>query len=179
MRTASSGIARALIAFAGASAMASCKFFGEPGKPCGGGQSAEAHAQLPDTGIHRGAEVVAGLVQHDTQEFTEIGVWQLWAFGTPPTDTLPAARVRVVRSDGLVLIDTSGLAYRPAANADGRHAFFAYEILTVATRREQWYEGFLNDRLWFELWSPGASTPTTRVQLLTTRRELAPITRCL
>jgi hypothetical protein len=177
--TARPRITHALLAVAGAATMASCKFFEEPGTQCGGGQSAEAHALLPDTGIHRGAEVVAGLVQHDTQEFTEIGVWQLWAFGTPPTDTLPAARVRVVRSDGLVLIDTSGLVYRPAANANGRHSFFAYEILTVAARREQWYEGFLDDKLWFELWNPGASTPTTRIQLNTTKRELAPISRCL
>jgi hypothetical protein len=157
-------------------ACVSCGAAGWAG-PCGGGQFAEAGATLPDTGLNHGAEIKVGFDQHDTDELTEYSVNQLWEAGTSPAVDADS-RLRVVRTDGLVLVDTSGLAYRPG-QPPGRPGFLAWGWIKEAARRNAWYDGFADDNLWIELWHPGASAASTRVRLHTTRREVTPVETCL
>lgn len=147
------------------------------GGPCGGGQFAQANATLPDTGLHSGAEVGALMLQHDTQEFTEWHVTQLWAPGASPT-VEPSTRVRLVRSDGRILVDTAGLTYKSGV-PDGRPGFTVYGLIEDATTRTAWYDGFADDNLWVELWRPTDAIPSVRMRLHTTDREVMPVMHCL
>ena len=132
--------------------MASCKFFESPeGLAVAGRRRKHMRScRTPGSTAGRGG---GGARPARHRGVHRDRVWPLWAFGTPPTDTLPEARVRVVRSDGLVLstrlarVSPGGERQRPALLLCVRGAFRRRTSRAV-------YEGFLNDKLWFELWQP-------------------------
>jgi hypothetical protein len=96
------------------------------GGPCGGGQYADAHVVLPDAGINAGDTLSVGLVQHDTNERPELVTWHLWPFATGLTDPEPDLRVRVVRDDGRVLLDSIGSRYSQPENQHNRPTWFVF-----------------------------------------------------
>ena len=149
------------------------------GAPCGGGQYAEARAILPDTGMNAGDTLLVGFLQHDTQELTELVIWHLWPFSSGAVDPEPDPRVRVVRDDGRVLLDSLGSRYNQPEGKHNRLTWYVFAWIRSAGVREAFYEGFRDQSLWIELWPVGASQPSTRVQLTTDRIGVHPVARCL
>ena len=161
-----------------ASLLAACHASGVGG-PCGGGQFAEAGAVLPDTGINSGDTLRVGLVQHDTKELAELVVWHMWPFSTGVIDPEPDPRVRVVRSDGRVLLDSIGSRYNQPENRYDRPTWFVHTWIRDAALRNALYEGFRDDALWIELWRVGSAQPGTRVRLTTDRVGVSENAWCL
>ena len=86
------------------------------GAPCGGGQFADAYAFLPDSGINAGDTIRVVFIQHDTQELTELVIWNLGPFASGAIDPAPNPRVRIVADDGRVLLDSVGSRYNQPEN---------------------------------------------------------------
>jgi hypothetical protein len=139
------------------------------GGPCGGGQFAEAHAILPDTGINAGDTLSVGFIQHDTNERSELVIWHLWPFSIDTTDAEPDPRVRIVRDDGSVLLDAIGSRYNQPENQYNMPTWYVHRWIHDAALRNALYEGFQGQRLWIELWRVGAPRLGTRIRLVTDR----------
>ena len=170
---------RPLLFTAGALAIAGCEAPSGLGSPCGGGQYAEAHAVLPDTGINAGDTLSVGFHQHDTNERSELVVWHLWPFGTGAIDPEPDPRVRIVDGGGRVLLDAIGTRYNQPQNRYDHPTWYVHTWIHEAGLRNDFYDGFRNEDLWIELWPVGAPRPGTRVRLLTDRVGVTETGICL
>lgn len=149
------------------------------GGPCGGGQFAEARAILPDTGINAGDTLSVGLIQHDTEELSELVIWHLWPFATGTVDPEPDPRVRVLRADGRVLLDSIGSRYNQPENKFNRPTWFVHIWIRDADLRNLFFEGFRDETLWIELWRVGTPRLGTRVRLTTDRVGVRDTFSCL
>lgn len=149
------------------------------GEPCGGGQYAEARAFLPNLGINAGDTLLVGFIQHDTQELSELVIWHLWPFASGAIDPEPDPRVRVVRDDGRVLLDSIGSRYNQPDDRYDRPTWYVFTWIRDAELRNALYEGLRDQTLWIELWQVGASEPGTRVRLRTDRVGIHPRATCL
>lgn len=146
------------------------------GSPCGGGVYGSARTVLPDTGLNAGAEVLAVLTQHGTNEETEFAVWQLWP---APTDFRPdVVRMRMTNGEGVVLLDTTALTFR-SGSAGAKSGFLAFGWIRNAIGRNAWYEAISNNQLWIELWKSSATAPATRVRVLREDSGVEPILNCV
>jgi hypothetical protein len=163
-----------LLLFIIAGSVAACSIIGEPGSVCGGAQVAVARATLPDTGIAAGTELLVVLSQYDPYligEETELAIQPLPQVGREPSPD-PDPRVRLVREDGRVLVDTlSSRAARPS--------WIVYKRFRNAELRIAIFEAIQRQALWVELWSPVAQQSGTRIRLTTESAEVQPVTRCL
>lgn len=148
------------------------------GGPCGGGQYADAHAILPDTGINDGDTLRVVFVQHDTQELSELVVWHMWPFATGVIDLEPDPRVRIVADDGRVLLDSIGSRYNQPENKNNRPTWYSFSWIRDAKLRNGLYEGLRDQTLWIELWRVDAAAPGTRVRLNTDRAGVSPMATC-
>jgi len=146
------------------------------GEECGGGQYAEAHAFLPDTGINARDTLSVGLVQHDMKELAELVVWHLPA---GVFDAEPDPRVRIVRDDGRVLLDSIGSRYNQPANRYDRPTWYVFMWIRDAGLRNAFYDGFRDETLWIELWGARATQPGTRLRLSTDRVGVHPKAWCV
>ena len=170
---------RPLLLIPGILFMARCDAVSRPGSPCGGGQFAEAHAVLPDTGINAGDTLSVGFEQHDTDELTELVIWHLWPFSTGAVDAEPDPRVRIVRDDGRVLLDSIGSRYNQPENRYNRPTWYVFTWIRDAELRNAFHEGFRDETLWIELWQVGAQRVGTRVRLVTDRVGIRPTAICV
>lgn len=151
------------------------------GAPCGGAQHAAARAVLPDTGINAKGEVLVVLSQRDPEligELTDVAVWHLWPAGAAP-DAEPDPRVRLVRDDGRVLLDTLGSRYDQPTNTFSRPTWAVLQTFKSADRRNALFQGFQDQTLWVELWQRDAVQPGTRVRLRTESANVTPKATCL
>lgn len=158
---------RLLLLILSALFIAACDGPSRLGSPCGGGQFAEAHAILPDTGINAGDTLSVGFIQHDTNERSELVIWHLWPFSTGAIDPEPDPRVRLVRDDGRVLLDSIGSRYSQPENQYNRPTWYVHTWIHEAELRNAFFEGFQDQALWIELWRVGALRLGTRVRLVT------------
>ena len=149
------------------------------GAPCGGAQSAEAHAFLPDTGINAGDTLFVGFMQHDTQELSEVVIWHLWPFASGAIDPEPDPRVRVIAADGRVLLDSIGSRFNQPENRYNRPTWYVSTWIRDAGLRNAWFEGLRGETLSIELSRPTATAPGTRVRLHTDRAGISPMATCL
>ncbi len=170
---------RPLLLIPGILFMARCDAVSRLGSPCGGGQFAEAHAVLPDTGINAGDTRSVVFVQHDTDELTELVIWHLWPFSTGAVDAEPDPRVRIVRDDGRVLLDSIGSRYNQPENRYNRPTWYVFTWIRDAELRNAFHEGFRDETLWIELWQVGAERVGTRVRLVTDRVGIRPTAICV
>jgi hypothetical protein len=136
---------------------------------CGGGQYAEAHAVLPDTGINAGDTISVGFHQYDTDERSHLAVQHLWPFATDTIDPEPDPRVRIVRGDGRVLLYLVGSRYYQPEKRHSLPTWNAFRWIRDASLRNALYEGFRNETLWIELWHARPPRLGTRVRLTTDR----------
>jgi hypothetical protein len=102
------------------------------GAPCGGAQSAEARAVLPDTGINARDTLLVVFVQHDTQELSELVIWHLWPFASGAIDPEPDPRVRVITDDGRVLLDSIGSRFNQPENKNNKPTWFIFTWIREA-----------------------------------------------
>jgi hypothetical protein len=158
---------RSLLLFITTLIIAACGGPSRVGGPCGGGQFAQAHAILPDTGINAGDTLSVGFLQHDTNELSELVIWHLWPFGTGAIDPEPDPRVRIVHDDGRVLLDSVGSRYSQPENQYNRPTWFVFTWVHEAGLRNAFYEGFQDEALWIELWHLAPPGLGTRVRLTT------------
>jgi hypothetical protein len=163
--------------------LAACGVIGpsESGVPCGGAQYASARVVLPDTGVNGGTTVHVGLVQHDPQisgELAEVVVQHVWPAERGEN---PAAdpRVRLVRDDGRVLLDTLGTRLDQPSGTFTRRTWFVLQWIRSAEQRQALFGAFRDGTLWLELWAPGAGAPRTRVPVRAEQIGVTPPTRCL
>jgi hypothetical protein len=173
---------RALLATAGVAAgLTGCSMFtvGERGETCGNAQSAFARAMLPDTGIGAATEIQVGLTQFDPfliGEEADVSVQHLWPSnrGVNPE---PDPRVRLVRDDGRVLLDT--LSTRSLPGTPNRSTWIVVQRFSNAERRNALFQAIRDSTLTVELWRRDATQPGTRARLRTTQANISPISRCL
>ena len=170
---------RPLVLIAGILLIARCDALGPRGSPCGDGQFADAQAILPDTGINAGDTLSVVFTQHDTNELTELVIWHLWPFSTGIIDPEPDPRVRIVREDGRVLLDSIGSRYNQPEDKYNRPTWYVFMWIRDAELRNAFFEGFRDETLWVELWHVGASRPGTRVRLVTDRVGIEAPAICL
>ena len=151
------------------------------GVPCGNAQYATARAVLPDTGIDGGGQVLLVFIQHDPDisgELTELAVEHVWLAGSG-VDPAADPRVRVVRDDARVLLDTIATRFdQPNGKFDLPTWFVLYWIRSSEVRTA-FYEGFQNQSIWLELWGANATAPGTRVRLSTETEGVTPAAVCL
>jgi hypothetical protein len=168
-------VSRALLA-AFMVSVASCNEEQIAGATCGGGQTAEAHAVLPDTGINSGDTVVVSFSQHGEGDLSELSVVHLWWYVRGPN---PEAnpRVRLVREDGLVLLDSSGSRVDQTGHGE-TPSWYVFTWIHEAKRRNDLFYGLRDEMLWLELRQPGSPTAGTRVRLETDRAEFRPAFHC-
>jgi hypothetical protein len=153
--------------------------------PCGGNtEFATAHAVLPDTGIDAGSEVVVRFSQQDSSssgDRSELDVEHAW-----PSDTLidpaPDPRVRIVRDDGLVLLDTLATRFDQPTGKFDLPTWLITTWVTSASVRQTYFVGFQNEQLWLELWPANGTTLGTtlgtRVQLTRDTAGFTPTVLC-
>src|SRR5262249_61725809 len=115
---------------------------GPRGATCGGAQQATAPATLPDTGIGGGASVSVVLSQRDPfliGEVADLAVWPLWP---QPNGVNPEAnpRVRLVRDDGRVLLDTLSTRQIPNDGSPGRLTWVVFKTFSNAELRNDIFE---------------------------------------
>jgi hypothetical protein len=148
---------------------------------CGGAQSASALATLPDTGIGGGAPVQIVLSQRDPVFFGEaayLTIFHDWPQSKGPN---PEAnpRVRLIRDDGRVLLDT--LSTRQPLN-DGdpnRLTWIVSKTFSNAELRNAIYEAIRTESITLELWPPTGTGPSTVVRPQTQEAFVSPIATCL
>jgi hypothetical protein len=148
--------------------------------PCGRNQHAEAHVVLPDTGLDHGRDILVGFIQHDPDlagELSEIAIQQRWPQGAG-IDPEPDPRVRLVREDGLVLLDTLGTRLDQPRGTFDRPTWIVLQWIKDAARRNAIFESMRDQTLWLELWAPGAAKPGTRVRLETISAGVNPPAMC-
>jgi hypothetical protein len=148
------------------------------GAPCGGAQSAEARAFLPDTGINAGDTLRVVFVQHDMQELSELVIWHLWP-SSGAIDPEPDPRVRVLTTDGRALLDSIGSRFNQPENKYNRPTWYVFTWIREAGLRNALYEGLRDSTLYIELSRPGATAPGTRIRIHTDRAGVSPIATCL
>lgn len=170
---------RALLLIAGTLFIAACDGAARFGGPCGGGQFAEALAVLPDTGINAGDTLSVGFLQHETKELSELVIWHSWPFATGTIDPAPDPRVRIVRDDGRVLLDSIGSRYNQPENKFNLPTWFVFTWIRDADLRNAFFTGFRDETLWIELWRVGAPRLGTRVRLTTGRVGVSGVSICL
>ena len=170
---------KCLLSFVALGSLGACDLPGSLGAPCGGGQYADARAVLPDTGINAKDTLSVIFLQHDTQELTELVVWHLWPRGNSVSDPAPDPRVRIVTSDGRVLLDSVGTRYNQPENRYNRPTWYVSTWIRDAGLRNSLFDGFRDQSLWVELWRVGATAPGTRVRLQTEHVEVHPVLTCL
>jgi hypothetical protein len=157
-----------------------CSDLGPAGATCGGAQSAFARATLPDTGIGGGTELLAGLSQYDPYligEEAEISVQHLWPAArgkNPETDP----RVRFVRDDGRVLLDTLASRFVPNSG-DERSTWIVIRRIHDAELRNAIFEALRDQAMSIELWRRDAAQPGTRVRLRIETAGVSPVSHCL
>lgn len=152
------------------------------GAPCGGAQQAFARVTLPDTGIDASSQVIVGFVQHDPDlsgELSEVVVQHLGWPAAPAVDPEPDPRVRLVRDDGRVLLDTLGSRYDQPTNTYSRPTWLILQWMRSADRRTALFEAMRDETLWLELWARDAARPGTRVRLRTESAYVTPKAVCL
>lgn len=152
----------------------------DTGSTCGGAQSASARAILPDTGIAASTEVLVVLTQFDPfliGELTDISVQHLWpaARGENPE---PDPRVRLVRDDGRILLDTLATRRIPNDGNLSRSTWIVYQRTASADRRNALFDALRDQALWLELWGREATRPGTRIRLRTESATVSPIVVC-
>jgi hypothetical protein len=153
----------------------------EDGAPCGRAQHAVARAVLPDTGINAGRELHVVFIQHDPDlagELSEIGVQTPYPAATV-FDPEPDPRVRLVRDDGRVLLDTLATRLDQPRGTYTRPTWMVLQWIRDAARRNALFEAMRDQTLWIELWRQGATQLGTRVRLRTESAEVTPAARCL
>lgn len=156
-------------------------FSSEPGVPCGRAQQAVARAVLPDTGINAGRELQVVFIQHDPDlagELAEISVQTPYPAATV-FDPEPDPRVRLVREDGRVLMDTLATRFDQPRNTYDRPTWIVLQWVRDAARRNALFEAMRDQTLWIELWRTGATQPGARAQLRTESARVTPPARCL
>lgn len=166
-----------------AAALTACAglFPSENGAPCGRAQHAVARAILPDTGIDARRELQVVFIQHDPDlagELAEVAVQTAYPAATVP-DPEPDPRVRLVRDDGRVLLDTLASRYDQPTGAYSRPTWMVHQWIRDAGRRNALFEAMRDQTLWIELWRKDATQPGSRVQLRTESAEVTPAMRCL
>lgn len=149
------------------------------GAPCGGAQSAEARAFLPDTGINAGDTLLVVFTQHDTQELSELVIWHLWPFASGAIDPEPDPRVRVIADNGRVLLDSIGSRFNQPENKNNRPTWYIFTWIREAGLRNALYAGLRDETLAIELSRPTATAPGTRVRIRTARAGISPMATCL
>src|SRR5512138_1575144 len=149
--------------------LAGCYVTSPHAEQCGGGQYAEARGFLPDTGINAGDTLSIVFVQHDTKELSEVVVWHLWPYSSGAIDSEPDPRVRIVRDDGRVLLDSIGSRYNQPENRYNEPTWHVFTWIRDAGLRNAFYVGFRDETLWIELWDVRATKPGMRVRVKTDR----------
>lgn len=118
------------------------------GAPCGGGQFADAHAFLPNSGINAGDTIRVVFTQHDTQELTELVIWHLGPSAPGAIDPAPDPRVRIVADDGRVLLDSLGSRYNQPENRYNEPTWHVFTWVRDASLRNAVYWGLREQTLW-------------------------------
>jgi hypothetical protein len=158
-----------------------CGSLTNPGSKCGGAQTASAFATLPDTGIAAGTEVQVVLSQFDPfiiGELSDIAIQHLWPATRGPNPEADP-RVRLVRDDGRVLLDTLSTRRLPNDGDPNRSTWIVVQRTRAAERRNAVFDAMQAETLWLELWRPNSATVGTRVRLHTTSASVSPIATCL
>lgn len=153
----------------------------EPGSKCGGAQTAAAVVTLPDTGIAAATDVQVVLAQFDPfiiGELSDIAVQHVWP-GSRGVNPEPDPRVRLVRDDGRVLLDTLATRRLPNDGNPNRPTWIVVQRTNSADRRNALFEAMHDQTLWLELWERSSLTAGTRVRLRTTSATVSQIATCL
>jgi hypothetical protein len=153
----------------------------DPASKCGNAQTAAAFATLPDTGIAASTEVQVVLAQFDPfiiGELSDISVQHLWPSTRGPNPEADP-RVRLVRDDGRVLLDTLATRRLPNDGDPNRLTWIVVQRTQSADRRNAVFNAMRDQTLWLELWSRNAAADGTRVRLRTTSASVSPIATCV
>jgi hypothetical protein len=151
------------------------------GAPCGRAQQATARATLPDTGINAGRELQVVFIQHDPDlagELSEIAIQTPYPAATV-FDPEPDPRVRLLRGDGRVLLDTLATRFDQPRNVYDRPTWVVLQWIRGAERRNAVFEALRDQTLWLELWRADATQPGTRVRLRTETALVTPPAVCM
>ena len=155
--------------------------FGPRGQTCGGAQIASARATLPDTGIGGGAVVVIGLSQRDPfliGELADISVQHVWPQAKGPNPE-PDPRVRLIRDDGRVLLDTLATRRIPNDGTPNRLTWIVFWTFSNAELRNGIFEAIRTETIRLELWPPSGTRPGTVVRPRTEEAQVGAIGTCL
>jgi hypothetical protein len=154
----------------------------DTGSKCGGAQSAFARVVLPDTGIAAADTVFVGLSQFDPimiGESTDLSVQHVWRPERGPNPG-PDPRVRLVRDDGRVLLDTLADRRVPfQAVNDTRGTWIVIKRFSDAGLRQLLFEAIRDSTLSLELRPRTGDAAGSRVRLQTLSAEVSPIGFCL
>lgn len=155
--------------------------FGPRGSTCGGAQIAAARAILPDTGIGGGAPVVIVLSQRDPfliGEVADISVQHVWPLsnGTNP-EVDP--RVRIIRDDGRVLLDTVSTRRIPNDGNPNRSTWIVFWTFSNAELRNAIFEAIRTESITLELWPRNGTRPGTIVRPRTEEALVTMIGTCV
>ncbi len=142
----------------------------------GGGQYAYSHALMPDTGIDAGQTQLVLLDQPDTTEVTHLYVKR--ELVPPQPDTGATPRVRLITTDGRVLLDTVGTRWNTATSKYDAPNWYVADTIRSADVRKAFYDAMTKNLLWLELWHPGASAPGSRVPVLLDEAGVHPFYIC-
>ena len=154
---------------------------GPRGEKCGGAQTASALAILPDTGIGGGAPVSIGLSQRDPfliGELADLSVTHLWldSNGVNPEAN---PRVRLVRDDGRVLLDTLSTRSIPNDGDPHRLSWIVFRTFSDSSLRNAIFNAIRTESLRLELWPPTGSAPGTVVRPRLEAASVGGIAICL
>jgi hypothetical protein len=151
------------------------------GATCGGAQSAAAIATLPDTGIGAGADVQIALSQRDPYligELADLSVQHVWPQSRAPNPQ-PDPRVRLIRDDGRVLLDTVATRHIPNDGDPNRGSWLVFKTFSNAELRNAIYAAIRDSAITLELWSVGGSRPGTVVRPSTKEAFVSSIATCV
>jgi hypothetical protein len=148
---------------------------------CGGAQEASSLATLPDTGIGGGAPVQIVLSQRDPfliGEFADLEVVHLWPLskGVNPE---PNPRVRLIRDDGRVLLDTLSTRRIPNDGDPNRTTWIVFKTFSNAELRNAIYDAIRTGSITLELWPLTGTGPSTVVRPQTQEAFVGAIATCL
>lgn len=154
---------------------------GRRGATCGGAQMASALATLPDTGIGAGADVSISFAQRDPYligEFTDVAIFHLWpqSRGVNPE---PDPRVRLVRDDGRILLDTVAVRHIPNDGDPNRLSWVVVTTFSNAELRNAIFAAIRDSAITLELWPVGGSKPGTIVRPVTKEAVVSGVATCL
>jgi hypothetical protein len=150
----------------------------ESAETCGGAQRASARATLPDTGIGGSQPVLIALSQHDPfliGEVADLEVAHLWPQSNGPN---PEAnpRVRLVRDDGRVLLDT--VSTRQIPNGSPNPSWIVFRTFSNAELRNAIFDAIRTESITLELWPATGTRPGTVVRPKTQEAFVGPILTC-